>query len=173
MFKKQSLSRYMLTSAVALLLGMALTVKLYAFGVEAAMEEKKTTEADTDTAVIVADNSSMEATQVADAGTESSSGSMESLHIGNPESIEAGRQKYGNTCLFCHGAKGVGARAPTLVDGGFAPGGVKDNEYFISIIKYGIPGTIMGTFEGTLTETQMWEIIAYLRDQSEKVAASK
>ena len=98
---------------------------------------------------------------------------MERQHIGNPESIEAGRAKYSNTCLFCHGPKGVGARAPTLVANGFAPGGVNDNKYFFTIIKYGRLGTIMGAFEGTLTDTEIWQVIAYLRDQSEKGAASK
>jgi mono/diheme cytochrome c family protein len=98
---------------------------------------------------------------------------METMHIGNPESIEAGRAKFGNTCLFCHGPKGAGSRAPTLVSNGFAPNGVNDNEYFITTIKYGRPGTIMGAFEGTLTETEMWQVIAYLRDQAEKVAAKE
>ena len=134
---------------------------LYAFGVEAAMEEKKAEQAE------VANNET-EPAEIIVAANEAST--PESQHIGNPESIEAGRQKYGNTCLFCHGAKGVGARAPTLVAKGFAPGGVNDNEYFFTTIKYGKPGTIMGSFEGTLTETEMWQVIAYLRDQAEKVA---
>ncbi len=41
---------------------------------------------------------------------------------GDAAAIEAGRQLYGNTCLFCHGPKGVGARAPNLVEGMFQPG---------------------------------------------------
>jgi cytochrome c2 len=138
--------------------------KLSAFGVDAAAAENVN--------VVVAENSSANDESVN--STAASSGTdMEAQHIGNAESIEAGRQTYGNTCLFCHGPKGKGARAPTLVEGGFVPGGVKSNEYFFSTVKYGKPGTIMGSFEGTLTETQMWQVIAYLRDQAKQVAANK
>ncbi len=138
---------------------------LAAFGVEGATTGNSS--------IVVAENtvSKEEVSNVASKETPFSE--MEAKHIGNPESIEAGRVKFGNTCLFCHGPKGVGSRAPTLVSNGFAPGGVNDNEYFITTIKYGRPGTIMGAFEGTLTETEMWQVIAYLRDQAEKVAAKK
>ena len=139
---------------------------LAAFGVEAAMAEKKE-------AMVVAENTVEEKQSTKTAVEESPVAAMEKKHIGNPESIEAGRAKFGNTCLFCHGSKGVGARAPTLVSNGFAPGGVNNNEFFINTIKYGRPGTIMGSFEGTLTETEMWQVIAYLRDQAKKVAATK
>jgi mono/diheme cytochrome c family protein len=138
-----------------------------AFGVEAAMAEKE------QAATVIAENTVVEDKVSKEPAAQSPLSAMENQHIGNPESIEAGRAKYGNTCLFCHGAKGVGARAPTLVAGGFAPGGVINNEFFITTIKYGRPGTIMGSFEGTITETEMWQVIAYLRDQAEKVAAMK
>lgn len=172
MFNEQKISNRVFFSAIVLLFGLGLTSRIFAFGVEAAMEEKKS---EADASVTVVDNSKIDTKVVAAAenGESSNPDSLESQHIGNPDSIEAGRQKYGNTCLFCHGPKGVGARAPTLVDNGFAPGGVNDNEYFITTIKYGKPGTIMGSFEGTLTETEMWQIIAYLRDQSEQKATSQ
>ncbi len=95
---------------------------------------------------------------------------FEGRHIGNTQSIEKGRALYGNTCLFCHGAEGKGARAPTLVANAFAPDGGNDNAYFLAIIKNGRPGTIMGSFEGSLSETEMWQIIAYLRDVSKRLA---
>lgn len=172
MFNEQEISNRIFFCVVVFLFGLGLTAKIYAFGVEAAMEEKKPED---DASVSVTDNSKIDTKVVAAAENSESNNadSLESQHIGNPDSIEAGRQKYGNTCLFCHGAKGVGARAPTLVDNGFAPGGVNTNEYFITTIKYGRPGTIMGSYEGTLTETEMWQIIAYLRDQSEKKAMSQ
>lgn len=95
---------------------------------------------------------------------------FEQAHIDNPASIENGRALYGNTCLFCHGPEGKGARAPTLVANAFAPDGGNDNLYFINTIKNGRPGTIMGAFEGSLTETEMWQIIAYLRDTAKRLA---
>jgi len=135
---------------------------LQAFGVEGAMADNA--------AIKVAENSDANKEVTSAVSEPSSVSSMESEHIGNPESIEAGRAKYGNTCLFCHGPKGVGSRAPTLVTKGFKPGGAYDNDYFFTTIKYGRPGTIMGAMEGTLTELEMWQVIAYLRDQAEKVA---
>lgn len=144
-------------------LNLSFSINVIAFGVEGAMAEEEGS-------VVVADNNVV---KKEDVDKESPLAAMESKHIGNPESIEAGRAKYGNTCLFCHGAKGVGARAPTLVAGGFAPGGVLDNNHYLITLKYGRPGTIMGSYEGILTEDEMWQVIAYLRDQSEKVAAAK
>jgi mono/diheme cytochrome c family protein len=98
---------------------------------------------------------------------------LESQHIGNADSIKKGQSLYGNTCLFCHGSKGVGARAPTLVKGGFKPNGNYSNEFFINTIRYGRPDTIMGSFETTLTHTEMWQVMAYLRDQAKQVAQAK
>ncbi|MBL4899545.1 MAG: cytochrome c [Colwellia sp.] len=98
---------------------------------------------------------------------------LESDHIGNPESIKMGQTLYGSTCLFCHGSKGAGSRAPTLVKGGFKPNGNYDNEYFLNTIRFGRPGTIMGAFETMFTPTEMWQIMAYLRDQAKQVAQAK
>lgn len=98
---------------------------------------------------------------------------LESTHIGNSESIKKGQTLYGSTCLFCHGPKGVGSRAPTLVKGGFKPNGNYDNEYFLNTIRFGRPGTIMGSFETMFTPTEMWQIMAYLRDQAKQVAQTK
>ena len=91
---------------------------------------------------------------------------METNHIGNMESIEEGRKKYGMNCLFCHGPKGTGARAPTLVANGFIPNGVYDNKYFFTTIKNGKDGTIMGSFKEILSDLEIWNIIAYLRNEA-------
>lgn len=145
-----------------LLLNLSFTSNVHAFGVEAAMQEGES--------VVVAENNVTELETSNELVSESSIDALEKKYIGDPDSIDAGKSLYGNTCLFCHGSKGIGARAPTLVKNGFAPDGVNDNEYFINTIKYGKPGTIMGSFEGTLTETEMWEIISFLRNESEKLA---
>jgi len=98
---------------------------------------------------------------------------FENAHIGNVDSIEKGLYLYGNTCLFCHGSKGIGSRAPTLIEGGFKPDGNYSNEDFINTIRFGRAGTIMGSFNTTLTQTEMWQIMAYLRDQAAQVERAK
>ncbi len=92
-------------------------------------------------------------------------------HIGNPESIATGRQLFGNTCLFCHGAEGIGARAPSLVTGPYKPGGGNTPEYMYSVIINGRPGTIMGSFRESHTDEQIWQILAFLRDKAQRLAA--
>lgn len=94
-------------------------------------------------------------------------------YVGDPAAIESGRQLYGNTCLFCHGAKGVGARAPTLVAGAWAPGRGNGVEYMYQVVMEGRPGTIMGSFMETLQPQEVWQIAAYLRDQADTLAAIK
>jgi mono/diheme cytochrome c family protein len=94
-------------------------------------------------------------------------------YIGDPAAIESGRQLYGNTCLFCHGAKGVGARAPTLVAGAWAPGRGNTEEYMYQVVMEGRPGTIMGSFKEMLQPQEVWQIAAYLRDQADTLAANK
>lgn len=86
-------------------------------------------------------------------------------HEGNPEAIAAGKDLYSNTCLFCHGANGLGARAPNLVEGLFRPNGGADDTIVYDIILKGRPNTLMGGFEGTFSETEIWQVISYLRDE--------
>ena len=92
---------------------------------------------------------------------------------GDAAAIEAGRQLYGNTCLFCHGPKGIGARAPSLVEGMFRPGQDSEIPFAFNVIRKGRPGTIMGGFEEMLSEDQVWQVIAYLRDEGRVKAAAK
>lgn len=87
--------------------------------------------------------------------------------------LEKGKQLYGNTCLFCHGAKGVGARAPSLITGHWGPGGANDDEYMMDVIKNGRAGTIMGAFKESHSTEEIKAIIAYLRHEAKLVAAEK
>jgi mono/diheme cytochrome c family protein len=84
---------------------------------------------------------------------------------GDAAAIEAGRQIYGNTCLFCHGPKGVGARAPNLTEGMFKPGRDSEVPFAYEVILKGRPGTIMGGFEEMLSDDEVWQVIAYLREE--------
>ncbi len=85
-------------------------------------------------------------------------------HLDNPDSIATGRQLFGNTCLFCHGPEGKGARAPSLVTGAWRPGGGNTAEYMYSVIIHGRPNTIMGSFRESHTDQEIWQIIAFLRE---------
>ena len=105
------------------------------------------------------------------APTESKKGAN---HIeGKPDAIEAGRSIYSNTCLFCHGANGMGARAPNLAKGIFRPVDGGDDATIFGIILGGRPGTIMGGFEGSLSPDDIWKVMAYLRDEGRKAALQK
>ncbi|MCC7253810.1 c-type cytochrome [Hyphomicrobium sp.] len=84
---------------------------------------------------------------------------------GQAEAVEAGKALYSNTCLFCHGANGLGARAPNLVEGLFRPNGGADDTIVFDIIMKGRPGTLMGGYEGTLSDTEVWQVISYLRHE--------
>jgi len=92
---------------------------------------------------------------------------------GQAEAIEAGKGLYSNTCLFCHGPNGLGARAPNLVEGLFRPKGGADDAIVFDIILKGRPGTLMGGFEGTYSETEIWQVISYLRSEGISRAKQK
>lgn len=89
------------------------------------------------------------------------------------EVIEKGKQLYGNTCLFCHGPKGVGARAPSLITGHWGPGGANGDDYMMDVIMNGRPGTIMGSFKESHSKEQVEAIIAYLRHEAKLLAEKK
>lgn len=105
--------------------------------------------------------------------TEEDIAPYEAEYIGNAGAIEMGKSVYGNTCLFCHGGDGRGARAPTLTTNGFAPDGPNDNVYLVNTILNGREGTIMGAFKEILTEEEIWQVIAYLRYLSDEYAAEQ
>jgi mono/diheme cytochrome c family protein len=94
---------------------------------------------------------------------------MNSIYIKNNSSIEEGKSKYSINCISCHGPKGKGGRAPTLISNGFAPGGVYKNEFFFFTIKYGREGTIMGSFDSILSDIDIYHIISYLRNEANKI----
>jgi PQQ-dependent dehydrogenase (methanol/ethanol family) len=82
---------------------------------------------------------------------------------GNRQAIEAGQTLYSRNCSVCHGPAAQGDRGPSLVSGVFPHGGA-DGEIFLSI-RAGIQGTQMPSFT-QLSNDQIWQVIAYLRDLS-------
>lgn len=87
--------------------------------------------------------------------------------------IHMGKQLYGNTCLFCHGPKGVGSRAPSLITGHWGPGGANDDAYMMDVIMNGRINTIMGAFKDSHSEKEIKLIIAYLRHEAKLLSDSK
>lgn len=85
------------------------------------------------------------------------------------DAVEKGRALYGNTCLFCHGPKGVGARAPNLVEGMFKPGRDGEIPFAHGVLMNGRPGTIMGSYKEILSQEEIWNVMAYLRSEGTRV----
>jgi mono/diheme cytochrome c family protein len=94
-----------------------------------------------------------------------------------PESIAAGKRAYDAICAVCHGnlAQGAvkagitisiieeqrGKQPPDLTDDQ-ADHGSSDAEVF-TVIKRGVPPTMMPGFDGQLSDDDIWRIVNYLR----------
>jgi high-affinity iron transporter len=85
-------------------------------------------------------------------------------------SIEAGKQVYEKNCANCHGKTGVGdgmmgaelnPKPANLVDADWKHGST-DGEIF-TVIKDGVKGTGMKSFNSKLTTRQMWDVVNYVR----------
>lgn len=83
--------------------------------------------------------------------------------------LQAGKEQYVDKCLTCHGCagNGLGSYGGTLI---VTPANFKqepfrsmpDDEFFWHVSE-GIPGTIMPTWKESLTETERWQIIRYIK----------
>lgn len=92
---------------------------------------------------------------------------------GNPvpasaEAIEAGRQLYQQQCAGCHGASGLGD-GPQAANLKPPPADLRlhvplhpDSQIY-GFISGGFPGSAMPAFAGRLTDTEMWNLVHYLR----------
>ena len=94
-----------------------------------------------------------------------------------PDSLATGKRAYDTNCAACHGNAAQGAaragiaisiiaeqggkEPPDLVDAQWDHGST-DGEIF-SVIKKGIPPTMMAGWEGRLSDTEIWSIVNYLR----------
>jgi len=80
----------------------------------------------------------------------------------SPAAVAAGQTLFSQLCQSCHGPAGQGAgdRGPALNSGTFTHGSA-DADLFRAI-RSGIRGTQMAPFGG-LSETQVWQLVAYLR----------
>jgi mono/diheme cytochrome c family protein len=87
-------------------------------------------------------------------------------HEGDPAAIAKGSDLYAARCAFCHGGHGKGAKGPALTSGHYKRGG--SDLVLFSTIATGRPGTQMGAFGGMLSADDIWDIIAYIRDETRK-----
>ena len=94
-----------------------------------------------------------------------------------PESIAAGKRAYDANCAACHGnlAQGAvkagitisiieeqkGRQPPDLTDDQWDHGST-DGEIF-TVIKRGLPPTMMAGFDGRIPDADIWSIVNYLR----------
>ncbi len=96
---------------------------------------------------------------------------------GDPAAIEHGGERFGARCGFCHGSRGIGAKGPCLSCNKFKKGGGRNLDVY-SIIAGGLTiagqPTQMGGFSRTLSDDDIWSIIAYLRQEyKNRVAAGE
>jgi len=95
--------------------------------------------------------------------------------IATPESLAAGEALYKRRCSGCHGVDAKGGPpkedflkpAPNLVDDK-ADHGTSDGEVF-TVIKNGVPPElVMDAWGERLSDTEIWSIVTYLKDQARK-----
>jgi mono/diheme cytochrome c family protein len=99
-----------------------------------------------------------------------------------PESIAAGKQAYDVNCATCHGNMAQGAekagidmsiiqeqagkQPPDLTDDKWDHGST-DGEIF-TVVKKGLPPSMMAGWDGRISDTEIWSIINYLRALAKK-----
>ena len=99
-----------------------------------------------------------------------------------PESVAAGKKAYDANCAACHGnvAQGAvkagatisiieeqrGKQPPDLTDDQWDHGATDAEIY--SVIKRGVPPTMMAGFDGRVPDNDIWNIVNYLRSLAPK-----
>jgi mono/diheme cytochrome c family protein len=94
-----------------------------------------------------------------------------------PEALSVGKRAYDTNCAACHGnvaqgaakagiaisiiAEQSGKQPPDLTDNQWDHGST-DGEIF-TVIKRGVPPTMMAGWEGRLSDTEIWSVVNYLR----------
>ncbi|MCP4635504.1 MAG: cytochrome c, partial [Methyloversatilis sp.] len=80
---------------------------------------------------------------------------------------------FGRNCQQCHNSRGKGGKGPQLVKGAWGPGGANSDGYMYGIIANGRPNTQMGGFGPALKPEEIWQIIAFLREEAKRVKAAE
>ncbi|MGB2714712.1 MAG: PQQ-dependent sugar dehydrogenase [Vicinamibacterales bacterium] len=99
-----------------------------------------------------------------------------------PESIAAGKKAYDVNCAACHGNMGQGALkagvAISIIEeqGGKQPPDLTDDQWdygssdgeIYTVIKKGVPPTMMAGWDGRIPDNDIWNIINYIRSLAPK-----
>lgn len=88
---------------------------------------------------------------------------------GDPTAAAKGEELFGRNCQQCHNSRGKGGKGPQLVKGAWGPGGANSDGYMFGIVSNGRSGTQMGGFGMALKQDEIWQIIAFLRAEAQRV----
>jgi mono/diheme cytochrome c family protein len=66
---------------------------------------------------------------------------------------------YAQDCAICHGASRQGGTAPPLLPSTLTG----DPSYYVRVVTYGFPGSLMLGWRGRLTDDQIRALVDYLR----------
>ena len=80
------------------------------------------------------------------------------VNLTDPAFIAKGAEQFAKTCAvgYCHGSEGLPARGPGL------RGRRWDPQKLYSQIHDGIPNTTMPAWKNILTESEIWQVVAYV-----------
>ena len=93
---------------------------------------------------------------------------LENPFEGNVEAIAEGYERFNQRCSYCHGMRGIGAKGPPLTRGYYKKSGsLNINLYSViaSGLQFNGQPTQMGAFSRTLSDEDIWKIIAYMRQE--------
>lgn len=82
-----------------------------------------------------------------------------------PGDSQAGEQAYAANCAACHGQQGEGGTGNMLQENAFIQG--QTNADLVAFLMAGRPGTLMAGWEDRLSEQEIANIVAWLRDLQE------
>lgn len=85
---------------------------------------------------------------------------------GQKQAIDAGEQRFKQSCAACHGPEAEGGRGPNLADNGDLQ--TMTDERLFHIIKDGIAGTAMPA--SNLPDNATWEVAAYLQNLNSPIS---
>jgi mono/diheme cytochrome c family protein len=102
---------------------------------------------------------------------------LENPVAATPGSIAAGKRAYDVNCASCHGNRAQGAEKAGVAisiiaeQGGRQPPDLTDAQWdygatdgeIYTIIKRGIPPTMMAGWEGRISDSEIWSIVNYIR----------
>jgi putative heme-binding domain-containing protein len=82
---------------------------------------------------------------------------------GNPQAMDQGMTLYNTNCASCHGLFGSGgANGPALSAGGHVDANAPDQSIF-NLVKAGVPGTTMPSWNGTLSDDDIWKVALFIK----------